>query len=344
MSEETKRTLQISIRCKVGGVLEPGFSGIGFGKYFLSPLPSENRDGFNTEFLLNFMDEWKEGQIGSNPEKEGEIILSWLSLVLRQKIKSVSSRLNNVQIPNRNKELIIFESPIKFPEEIISLYPRFRSLSLDKLLERYLRACECYQESLLISTTNPTISFFLLVVCIECLSSKDQDFYQYLMSEMASKDSISKEELNKINRKFTEEYGLKKNFIKFIFENYDLWKSTFSEEEFKKLLSSIYDIRSSFTHKGENLEKYITLVDNTLKSKSVFTKINGKYIEFPGLNYLSNIVRTALINFLEKQTPSEQDNIPQLALNESLVNLKVEDSLSVNKGDPIFTSQFKHRK
>ena len=333
--------LTCSIKFRLGKSLKPGFSEINLGKYKISILPSGELDEFESELLLNFEDKWNEDQQGSNPEKEGEIILSWLSMILRQRLKVSSSMLNNVQIPNDNKEIIIFDSPVIFPEEILDLYNRFKSISKDSSLERYVRACECYQEALLISNSNPTISFFLFVVCIECLSNKDYDFYQYLKKEINSKKNVSKEEIDEIYRRFIEEYGLKNNFIEFILSHFDDWKRDFSEDEFRNLLSSVYQIRSTFTHKGENLKKYIKLIDSTLKSKSVVTKIGDKNLEFPGLNYLSNIVRDVLIDYLKKQEIIECDNIPELALKESLVNLV--PITTIQKGDFVMKNQIKHR-
>lgn len=340
------KSVQISIKCKLGESLKPGFEGINLGKYTFSPLPSESLDGFKTELLLNFEDKWTEEQQGSNPEKEGEIILSWLSMILRQKLKVSSSRLNNVQMSSSKTEIIVFESPIDFPNNISDLYTKFKSLPLDDLLKRYVRACECYQEALLVSTSNPTISFFLFVVCIECLSNKDDDFHQYLMKEISTKEEVSKKEIEDIHDKFIDECGLKRNFIQFILSNYDEWKVDFSEKEFRELLSSIYEIRSLFTHKGENLEKYIKLVDSSFKSKTVFTKIRDKKLEFPGLDYLSNIVRTVLINFLAKEKTSETDNIPELALKEGLVNLALTETAqkeTIQKGSFVTKNQIKCR-
>jgi hypothetical protein len=336
------QSIQTVIKCKLGKSLKPDFSGVNIGKYSFSPLPSEISEGFETELLLNFEDKWKEGQEGSNPEREGEIILSWLSMVLRQKLKVCSSRLNNVQIPTNNKEIILFESLINFPDNISELYIKLKSLPID-LLDKYVRACECYQEALLVSNNNPTISFFLFVVSVECLSNKDNDFYGYLTKELSKEKEISKEEIEKVYKKFKEEYGLKTNFIEFILSNFDEWKKEFSEEDFRKLLSSIYNIRSLFTHEGENLEKYIKLIDCSLKSKSISTKIGNKDLEFPGLTYLSNVIRVVLINFLAKQEVSQQDNIPELALKDSLVNLKVADEETIKKGEFVFKSKIKHR-
>ncbi len=339
------KPIAISIKCKVGELLKPGFLGINIGKYTFSPLPSESTDNFKTELLLNFKDEWGEGQQGSNPKKEGEIILAWLSVILRQKVKLSSLRLNNVDIPNKNEETISFDSQIDFPEKINELYNKLKSLPFsknDNLLERYVRACECYQEALLLSTSNQTISFFLFVVCTECLSNKNYDFYQYLMKELSTKDEISKKEIEGVYNNFIKEYGLKNNFIQFVLSNFDEWKTDFSEEEFRNLLSSIYKIRSMFTHKGENLKKYIELIDTRLKSKSVFTKIGNKNVEFPGLNYFSDIVRKVLINFLDNQSISDIDNIPKLAFKEGIVNLIATNQ--IKKGHLVMGNSIKHRK
>ena len=337
------KSIKVSIKFSVGGALKPGFNGITFGKYSLYPLPTKSKENYKSELLLNFIDEWKDGQIGSNPEKEGEIILSWLSMILKQKVILDSARLNDVQINNLEDDIIIFDPILNVSENVLNLYPKFKSLPLE-LLERNLRACECYQQALLTSKNDPSISFFLFVVSIECLSNKEQDFYQYLMEKLKQKDNISKKEINELHNSFVEEYGLKKNFIRFITSNYDGWKSNFSEKEFNDLLSSIYDIRSSFTHNGKNLENYIKFVDKTLKSKSVFTKIKDKKVEFPGLNFLSEIVQKALINSIGKQNNPNCDNIPELALNEGKIDLEVNDELSVKKGEFIFSNQIKHRK
>src|SRR3989338_1620799 len=206
-----KKSLKISIKFRLGEQLKPGFEGINLGKYSISPLLFEMSDIFKTEMLLNFEDEWKEGQQVSYHQKEGEIILSWLSMILKQKLKVNSVRINDIQIPNTQKEMISFESQIYFPENFNALYVKFKSLPLDEdnnLLEKYVRACECYQEALLLSTTNPTMSFYLFVVCIECLSNKDYNFYKYLMDKMSTKKEIPKTEIDTIYEEFNKEYGL----------------------------------------------------------------------------------------------------------------------------------------
>jgi len=341
--------IEVSIKCKISSSLKPGFNGINIGKYLFSPLPTEPQDNFKTELLLQFKDNWKESQQGSNPEKEGEIILSWLSVILRQKLKLCSSRLNNIDIPNLKKENISFDSQIDFPEKTNELYSKLKSLPFskeDNLLERYVRSCELYQEALMLSNTQPHISFFLFVVCIECLSHKDYDFYEYLMNNLKEKnkiENITKKEITEIYENgFIKERGLRNNFIEFVLSYYKIWDSEFTEEEFRKLLSSIYKIRSMFTHKGENIQKYINLVDKSLKSKSIYARIENNEIEIPGLDYFSKIVREVLINFLDNQSVSETDNIPKLALNESLVNLIA--TKEIKKGDLVTGNSIKHRK
>lgn len=340
MSDKMKN-ISVSIRFKIGEQLKPGFSGMSIGKYTLSVLPSKLANDFKSELLLNFEDKWEEDQQGSNPEKEGEIILSWLSMILRQKLEVDASKLNNIQTPNTKKEIISFESSIEFPENISALYHKFKSLSQANL-RKFIRACECYQESLLVSTSNPTISFFLFVVCIECLSNKDKDFFAYLKEKIG--EETSKKEIEEIYKNYKKEYGSCKNFIQFILSHFDDWeKDGFSIDEFKKFLSSIYKLRCFFTHEGKNLKNYIKLI-NKLGSKCVFTNIYNKNVEFPGLDYLSRIVRKVLINFLEKKEVSNNDNIPEFALGDDAINLILRNSAEgIPKMSLITKNQIKTR-
>ena len=138
---------------------------------------------------------------------------------------------------------------------------------------------------------------------------------------------------------------MNKNFINFVFSHFKEWEKDFSEKEFREFLSSIYKIRSLCTHEGENFEQHIKLV-NRLGSKSVFTTIGNKDLEFPGLNYLSNLVRTVLINFLNKQESSETDNIPKLALKNSIVNLTLQERMqkeTIQRGTFITKDKIKYR-
>ncbi len=334
-------SIKLSLKCRLGEKFKPDFSEIKIGKYTISSLPSENLEGFKTELLLSFIDEWKEGQQGSNPEREAEIITSWLSTILKQKLKICSSRLNNLQISKTNKQFIYFEPLVDFPINLLDLYNKLKSMPLEKL-ERYARACNCYQEALITSNDNPSISFFLFVISLECISNKGHNFYEYLIKELYNKEEISKKEIDEIYGRFNEEYGAKRNFISFILSNFNEWKEKFTEEEFKKMLSSVYDIRSLFTHEGENLEKHINLIDN-LKSKTVFTSIKDKKLEFPGLNYLSEIVRKVLINFLEEQQAFEIDNLPELALKDSIVNLDLVKDEAIKRGILITKDRIKYR-
>ena len=336
--------IKVDLKFKIGGQLKPGFDNINMGKYSIFQLPSQKQGEFKSELLLKFKDEWEEGQEYSNPEKEGEIILSWLSVVLRQKIKPDAVMMNHVGHQKIDGEKISFNNIVEFPNNMLELYNKLKSLPYN-LLEKYIRACEVYQEALLLSNYNSNISFFLFIVCIECLSGKNQTFYDYLTSEMKklNKKEISTNEIKDFSDKFNEEYGLKKNFIKFIVNYFKEWDNGFSsEEEFKDFLSSIYNLRSKFTHEGENLEKYTDIADRT-GVKSVYTKEEGKKEkEIVGLNYLSKIVKEVLINFLNEQPLLEGDNIPKLASSYGTANLIAVGNII--KGQEITKDFFKHRK
>ena len=61
------RSIKVSTKFRLGEVLRQDFSEINLGKYTLHRSPNEHLGSLKTELLLNFIDEWKEGQNGSNP-------------------------------------------------------------------------------------------------------------------------------------------------------------------------------------------------------------------------------------------------------------------------------------
>jgi len=339
MSEE----VDISIKCKIEKNLNP-FEKITFGKYTLFRLPSNPQDKFYTELILNFKDKIQEGEIRSNPEEEGQIILSWLSIILQQKIIIDSVMMNNVNLPRINKQLIFYEKDTISSEEINKLYSYLTSLPLDeeKTMERYIRACEIYNSALTLSDVYPEVSFLLFVTAIECLSNKNSNFYKYLMKNAIS-ENISREEINRLYSEFNKENGDLSNFISFIFNYFDDWKEIFTKEEFTALLKTIYEIRSSFVHGGEGKKDYLLLV-STLNCKCISAKMENKEVEIPGLDYLNKVINKILVNFLSKYSNLDLDNIKKLALQRGIVNLCVDESFGCKKGDFIFRSNIKHRK
>ena len=72
-----------------------------FGKYKLRsiPTPMESIDDTHESLMLEFQDFWKEGQLSSNPEKEGDYALSLLSLVNGMKAEFTPSKLTMFKEP-----------------------------------------------------------------------------------------------------------------------------------------------------------------------------------------------------------------------------------------------------
>lgn len=332
---------EVSIKIRTSGALKSGFKGLTFSRYQLMPLPSNTDSDFRGELLLNF----KGDRIPSHLVGEGKIISAWLSVLLKQKIIVDASRLNNINISKTKTENISFETECTFPENIEELYNKFKSLPLaekDSLLEKYSRACKVYQEAIILSNVYPTLSFFLLVTAIECVSTPDREFYAYLLKEMGSREDITKEEVDTIYCEYNTKYGIKNSFIEFILKNYDEWKDEFSEEEFRDLLGTAYKIRSNFTHKGKNIEEYIRVIDTIIRGKTVSRKVGNKKVEVLGLNYFSEIVRKVLIKFLDGQPDLGCDNIPELALQD--ITMELVATTDIKGGEVVTADKIKYRK
>ena len=318
MTESEK--FKVRVLCETSEQIDPLLDGMCLDNgYKITILSSQLTGEFKGQFLLSFDFNWLCDETTCDVKLLSKRIVPWLSTILGQKLRIESIRINGKDIPYGNPESIIFKSQTDLlPDEIHNLYARFISMPIaenNNLLEQYIKACELYQNAVLLSASHPNISFFLFVVSVECLSEKNCD-------------------LN--------------NFIDFIISNYEEWKFHFPEEEFRILLSSIYHIKSSFTHKGENINKYIILVDQKLKSKSAFTYIDDTFIEFPGLNYLNHIVRNVLLNFLRKQEivmhegKVRIDNLTPVVRKDSIAELV--PTKAINAGDTVCSDAIKHRK
>ena len=160
------------------------------GKYRVKPIPSQKPifARFGEELLLSFVDQWKRGQQHSNPVEESRYVLAWLSLALRARIGYRASKINNVdvdlqQLPKYKDFVSRLEA---FPSELNDLYHKLLSLD-EALLRQYIRSCLVYQSALSMLEDSPTLTFFLLVVAIECLSNtvvstgtKKERFVQFI--------------------------------------------------------------------------------------------------------------------------------------------------------------------
>ena len=259
---------------------------IKIGKYKLRAVPTARASLTDSteNILLEFNDEWDADQKFSNPEEEGNIVLSFLSLIFQARIEHVASRLNTVQITAKRAHSAYLNGEIVLPPNTEKLLKKLLSMDMD-LLRQYMRSCNAYKTALSLIGENPTLSFFLLVTAIEAISGK----------------VIKKTE--------------RVNFVEFIL-NYlpkPVKDDIPDEKLLRTLIKEAYAMRCAFTHGGHRLSIGSLLAD---KSDLPFVAhyVDNKRIYSPSLKWFEKVVRYALVSFLEKQKikKAEEKKFPNL--------------------------------
>ena len=114
-----ERSLDVEILFISSKTSEPKLKEIKFDKYKIHSVPTarESINDSRESFLLEFCDSWKSGQMSSNPEKEGDYILSLLSLMLQTKINFDSMKINNVQATIKRRRSSFLNGRMDFPPD-----------------------------------------------------------------------------------------------------------------------------------------------------------------------------------------------------------------------------------
>jgi len=293
----SKESLHIEILFTSSKALEPRLKEVTFGKYRIGSIPTakESLDDTHERFILEFYDLWKEGQTSSNPEKEGDYVLSLLSLVNRMKVKFDSIKINNVQGTLRRKRSSFLMGKIELPTDFEELLKKLQSLDSD-LLRQYLRSCSVYRAALSLIDDNPTLSFFLLVTAIEAISNKvmktgDQrkDFVEFI--------------LKYLQKSFEDELG--------------------SRELLLLLIDEAYTMRCAFTHGGKEISVG-TLSADQIGRKYVKHYVKDKETYSPSLSWFTSVVQAVLLKFLREQevVEGQESILSDLAREESIIYLE----------------------
>jgi len=286
--------------------LEPRLREATFDKYKISSIPTarESLNDTRENLLLEFYDLWKSGQTSSNPEKEGDYMLSLLSLILQMKVEFDSTKVNNVQVTLKKKRSSFLKGKIEFPSDFEDLFKKLHSLDLD-VLRQFLRSCSVYRTALSLIDDNPTLSFFLLMTAIEAISNK-----------VIKSDKI------------------RENFREFILK---YLPSSFEEElgDRKLLLSLIeeaYNMRNAFTHGGTEIS-IGTLSADSLDRKYVKHYVEGRETYSPSLRWFESVVNSVLLEFLrvQKAVEGKESKLPDLAKEEAIIHVKSKKSLTAGR-------------
>ena len=270
----------------------PGTSEIEFGKYRFFSIPSV-RELFKTkeeEAILEFVDVWKENQTYSNPEEEARYVLAALSLLLRTQVRFHSMRTNNVNVTIETCIPKRFLGRLTVPQDFQELYEKLCSLETE-VLKLYLRSARIYQTAIRLTREDPTLSFFLLTVAIECLSN----------------NVIKKGSHQKRFEAFIREY---------------LPSELEGERQHLNFLEQAYKVRSLFTHRGMDISTASILADRA-RIPAVKHFVKGKEVITPGLLWFEVIVQGVLVNFLRRQKIRKtQKDVSELARERGMINLK----------------------
>lgn len=274
----------------------PGTSEIEFGKYRFFSIPSV-RELFKTkeEAILEFVDVWKEDQTYSNPEEEARYVLATLSLLLRTQMKFHSMRTNNVNVTIETGIPKHFLGKLTIPQDFQELYEKLCSLETE-VLKCYLRSARIYQTAISLIREDPTLSFFLLTVAIECLSN----------------NVIKKGSHQERFEAFIREY---------------LPSELEDESQHMNFLGQAYKVRSLFTHRGMDISTASSLADRA-EIPAVKHFVKGKEVITPGLLWFERIVQGVLVNFLRCQKIRKtQKNLSELARERGIIHLKTKKAL-----------------
>ena len=244
-------------------------------------------------------------------ETEAKMLLAFLSLVGKSKIEFKGATVNGISTDVRRFEYVYPEEP---SIKITNLQKYYEKLSLIPTRDRgrFSNALRTFETAISLMKTYPTISFFLFVATIECLSnpkidrgSSKEKFVQFVTNYLHPKLSDEKEDL----------------------------------EKFQERLRTAYLIRNWFVHRGENVPQTVFLAD-MLQRKSVVYYRRKNELRAPGLVWLEKIVGGCLLGFLEKEEPKNSDKrkkpvFRSLAKKEGTLHLKKKKEIAIKKGQPI---------
>ena len=298
-------SLDIEVLFSSSKSLKPNISKMKFGKYEITTVPTIKESFADTKesWLLRFQDVWKENQSYSNPEKEADYILSFISVLFGSNIEYVAAKSNNVQVSMNQKRPSNLEGTIESLPNMEELMKKLDSLDSD-MLRQFLRSCNAYRAAMSLVRDNPTLSFFLLVTSIEAISGKV---------------------IRKTDRL---------NFVEFILKYVPeaLRREVGDEKLLLSLIKQAYDMRCAFTHGGTSISIGSSYADQTNR---IYVKhyVENKEVRSPSLRWFEVVVRSTLLSFLEKLGTSNSDEpkLPQLAQEKAVMHVKAAKTLQAGR-------------
>jgi hypothetical protein len=298
-------SMKVQLRCSFGRRFPSAGGDITCGPYRIIPIPTIA--GGEQEGIFEFIEPERAGG-HSNPEREGEIILGFLSLLLNCEIQKTGFMINGIDI-SRNKDAATLACLDVTPIERVDFSESFHQLlrCCEQIIKQFNRACKAYALALHASTIDITLAFLLLVTSIECLSSQEE-----VIPNIEFNKSSSTERFCRVITTFCSDVATH-------FPADGL-------EGFRRHLKTIYYVhRSGFVHSGKEVSIAATVAD-----RAGFPAIthfeDGQEISTPGLTWFFGVVHDTLLGFLEKypnaSSEPNKDAIFKIARESALLTMR----------------------
>ncbi len=226
----------------------------------------------------------------SNPEHEGEIMLSVLVLLFDCRIKKTGYRVNGLDISGQR--------PVKAPleglfdgevatEDYASLVRNLFSLG-DQLTKQFIRACNAYSLAIASIELDRSLSFLLLVTALECIATQEK----FCPNTELDKTKKSAERYCRLVRDYCN-------------GREELYPSD-GEDGFTRDLKTVYySHRSAFIHGGKEVSIASQAADE-YGFNSIGHFVDGKEVITPGLKWFFQVTRRTLMGFVT-QFPRAMD-------------------------------------
>jgi hypothetical protein len=283
-------------------------------EFLFDPIPSR---GENTEGILRYgffhatgsapeLDKLAANSIG---QTESQMWLAFFSLSAASNIAFRGALINDEDSGSqRLKYSFARQPPIDFAL-VQQHYERLAQIQGRNRL-RFINSARSYQSAVSQMDSNPTVSFFLFVVAIECLSN-------FVIDAGSSR----------------------KKFIRFIDRYLDssLSAEKSDQAKFEERLDVAYRIRNAFVHRGQSIPNAVAIADRANVPSAIYYD-RGTRRRAPGLIWLQKIVRATLLGFLWTVTQEHPSN-PRKPVFRSLAKraniIRVVAAAPLQKGDPI---------
>ena len=276
-------------------------------RYKLRPLPSKY--GGQQEAILIFQDDMTRGH--SHAEHEGEIVLSFMSLLFDCRVTKTGYRVNGLDIsgdrPRTTQLSELFEGQVPTIDAAAMVGHLF-TLG-DQLTKQFVRACNAYSLAISAVELDRSLSFLLLVTALECLSTQEE--------------IIPNSELNKSSKSADRYCRLVQSFCS---EASGLYPIDGEEALHTDLKTIYYSHRSAFVHGGAEVS-----IASEIAARAGFNSlshfVDGKEVITPSLKWFFQITRTTLteflLNFPRSNDSQNAEVLANIASGRAILNMRV---------------------